>query len=196
MTELAQKIHNLRKQNKSFRQIASLLGCSRGTVAYYLGNGTKQKTIDRIAKWRQVVHPYTRKIERFCKRRQPPIIKSKTGNFRQILTSKIILFSIKNTGLKYKMNFTVQQVLDKFGPNPKCYLTGRSLDITKPRTYQFDHIIPASRGGDNSLDNLGICTREANLSKRDMTPNEFFQFCKEVISYQESLTQQVKDGLV
>lgn len=189
MTELAKKIFTLKSQGYSFRQITKKLGCSSGTVAYHLGKGTKQKTINRVKQHRLNFHPYLRKIENFCAKRGIPKVKNGNCNFRQLLTSKIIQFSIRNTRLKYKMNFTVQQVLDKFGPNPKCYLSGRLLDITRPRTYQFDHIIPASRGGDNSLDNLGLCTKEANLSKRDMTADEFYAFCKEVVKYQESLAK-------
>lgn len=79
------------------------------------------------------------------------------------------------------MNFTSQDVIDKFGEAPVCYLTGQPIDISKPRTYQFDHIIPRSRGGTNDLDNLGICTRMANLAKSSMTLDEFTNFCSLVI---------------
>ena len=60
---------------------------------------------------------------------------------------------------------------------------GEQLDITKPRDYVFDHMIPRSRGGDNSLDNLGLCTKQANMAKSDLTPEEFIQFCKKVLEY-------------
>lgn len=79
------------------------------------------------------------------------------------------------------MPITEQQVIDKFGENPKCYLTGKEIDISKPRTYQFDHKVPASRGGTNTIDNLGICSRTANLAKSDMTHDEFIEFCKTVL---------------
>ena len=78
-------------------------------------------------------------------------------------------------------NFTVDDVIKKFGKSPKCYITGESIDIQKPRTYHFDHITPRSKGGDNSIDNLGICTKKANLSKNDMTYEEFVEFCQSVV---------------
>ncbi len=81
--------------------------------------------------------------------------------------------------------FTVEDVINKFGENPKCYLTGEQLDIYQPRTYAFDHIIPASRGGLSSIDNLGLCTKQANMAKSDLTPDEFYKLCKKVIQHKE-----------
>ena len=40
----------------------------------------------------------------------------------------------------------------------------------------LDHIVPKSRGGDNSLDNLQYLTVFENLSKRDMTMIEWEEF--------------------
>ncbi len=82
-----------------------------------------------------------------------------------------------------KRTFTPQDIINKFGDNPQCYLTGKLIDIYKPRTYQFDHIIPVAKGGDNSLSNLGICTKQVNSSKTDMTPEEYIELCKEVLTH-------------
>lgn len=62
----------------------------------------------------------------------------------------------------------------------KCYLTGRNIDLTKD-DYQLDHKIPVSQGGSNSIDNLGIACPQANLSKSDMTVDEYLSLCKEVL---------------
>ena len=80
--------------------------------------------------------------------------------------------------------FTIDDVISKFGLNPRCYITGRLIDINKPKTYNFDHKIPTSRGGNNNIDNLGICTILANQAKFNMTPDELFNFCREVLEYQ------------
>lgn len=81
------------------------------------------------------------------------------------------------------MCFTLEDVIDKVGENPLCYLTGQPIDISKPSTYEFDHIIPKSRGGTNQLDNLGVCLKLANRAKDSMTPDEFLNLCKLVVSH-------------
>ena len=53
MTELASKIIELRNQGKSYNQIKEELGCSKGTIAYHLGDGQKEKTKGRMAKRRK-----------------------------------------------------------------------------------------------------------------------------------------------
>ena len=79
---------------------------------------------------------------------------------------------------------SVEDVLKKFGENPVCYLTGQSIDLSKPSTYHLDHIIPRSRGGNNSLDNLGLCTKQANQAKTNMTPDELINLCKVILQHQ------------
>lgn len=55
------------------------------------------------------------------------------------------------------------------------------INIEETRSYHFDHIVPRSRGGNNSLENLGIATKEANNAKNDMTEEEFIDLCKRVL---------------
>ena len=40
-------ILRLRSEGKSYREIQNELGCSKGTIAYHLGQGQKRKTLDR-----------------------------------------------------------------------------------------------------------------------------------------------------
>jgi DNA-binding CsgD family transcriptional regulator len=42
-----ENILSLRDQGKSYREIEKELGCSKGTIAYHLGNDQKQKTLSR-----------------------------------------------------------------------------------------------------------------------------------------------------
>ena len=49
--------------------------------------------------------------------------------------------------------------------------------------YNLDHIIPASRGGDNSLNNLGITHKVANTMKSDLTPEELIEWCKKILEF-------------
>ena len=41
-------------------------------------------------------------------------------------------------------------------------------------------VIPVSLGGENSLDNLGICCPQANSAKSDLCLEDFFSLCKEL----------------
>jgi len=51
----------------------------------------------------------------------------------------------------------------------KCQYTGRSLGKSD---YDIDHVIPKSRGGKNSWDNMVLCDKALNRKKADRTPKE------------------------
>lgn len=57
-----------------------------------------------------------------------------------------------------------------------CALTGRRLD----RFAQLDHVKPKARGGGDELANLRWVCIAANLAKRDLSDDEFFQLCADV----------------
>lgn len=178
-----QHILSLHQAGKSYSQIAKILNCSKSLVCYYCGQDQKQKTLTRQKINRQKQHPYLKKLQQFSldtSKSIPKILNKST--IKQLLKSKLEFFARQNGDTSYmKPQFTLDDVIQKFGANPTCYLTGKPIDIHKPRTYEFDHIIPRSRGGDNSLDNLGLCSKQANQSKRDMTPDEFINLCKQVL---------------
>lgn len=178
-----EQILRLRLEGKSYKQICDILKCSKSTVAYHCGDGQKTKKSQRQIKFKNNSHPYQNKVYMFTNRKQDIVIKNKLKSIiRKQLTDKISSFNRKNRIMSTP--FTVEDVINKFGENPKCYITGQSIDIYQPSTYQFDHIIPVSRGGNNSLENLGICITKANLAKNNMTPDELFAFCHQVIKYQ------------
>lgn len=83
---------------------------------------------------------------------------------------------------KQKM-FTTDEFIAKFNESPFCYITGRPIDINDTKNWNLDHIVPVSRGGDNSLENCGITCREANAAKNNMNYKEFVLFCQEVINH-------------
>ncbi len=180
-----QQILSLRAMGYSYRQISENIPCSKSLIAYYLGDGQKEKTYARVRKCKANRHPFAAKISTYCCERNynfGPNSSNGTYKYKQLLRDKIKVFSKKDN--KYmKPTFTVEDVIAKFGENPVCYLTGLPIDIYKPRTYEFDHKIPRSRGGDNSIENLGICTKQSNRAKRDMTPDEFINLCKLVVEY-------------
>lgn len=160
---MKEKILKLREEGKTYNEIKSILGCSKSTISYYCGEGQKLKNLQRGQKFRNS-NPISNKIEKFRN------FEFKVRDFQKD-------DSFKRKGLEYN----TEDVLNKFGENPKCYLTGRSIDINKPSTYHFDHIVPRKKGGTGELSNLGLTTREANFAKSDMTVNEFIELCKDVL---------------
>ena len=170
-----QKILELREKGYSYRKIQKELGCSKGTVSYHLGDNQKEAAKLRCQKRRKQIHPLARKLEFFLAIEKPKN-KRIEKNIR-LLYKKLWFFS------KGEKMITLKEVTDKFGESPKCYLTGDSIDINQPKTYHFDHIIPKSRGGTSTINNLGICTKVANLSKTDMTLDEYILHCKKVLEH-------------
>jgi len=51
----------------------------------------------------------------------------------------------------------------------KCQYTGKQLNFDETN---IDHIIPRSRGGMNTWENMVVCTKEINSLKGDKTPEE------------------------
>jgi 5-methylcytosine-specific restriction endonuclease McrA len=187
MRKLKDSILKLHQEGKNYNQIAAELNCSKGVISYHLGQGQKQKTDIRRDKYRSKCHPFVRKLDNFKQNKlSTNILYNPISNISKLLKAKLeTFFRNRKTKMYTKPEFTIDDVIQKFGPNPRCYLTGQLIDIYKPSTYEFDHIIPVSRGGNNSLDNLGICTKEANRAKNTMTHVEFVEFCKLVYQHNQ-----------
>lgn len=82
---------------------------------------------------------------------------------------------------------TYRDVLAKFGTNPRCYLTGTAIDLSRGETYEIDHIVPLSKGGTSDLCNAGLSTKMVNRAKAQMCLDEFYQLCELVLAHR-SLT--------
>jgi 5-methylcytosine-specific restriction endonuclease McrA len=175
--DLHEQVKKLKSEGKSRKEIGEITKLSKSSIKYYLDDKHREKIKQRTKKHR-INSPYTRKIERF-KRAKKYNRKKVTyiGSYQQHISKRIYSFMQTNRNEK----FTTKDVIDKIGLNPKCYLTGDIIDISKPDTYQFDHIIPVSKGGTNTLDNLNIATRDANNSKYDMLLEDYIKLCKRVL---------------
>ena len=71
-----EEILRLKQQGKSYNEIASILGCSKGTIAYHLGTGQKEKTRNRQRETRSEIKKYIQeykqnKICADCKENYP-----------------------------------------------------------------------------------------------------------------------------
>ena len=180
MTPLNKKIIALRQKQYSFRQIAEELNCSKSTVSYAL----RKKTRDKVKKKSASLPQHEKKIlnKIYCFKNAHLSDKPKAAWYinkspRQVKQS----ISVKAHRFQRAMTFNAKDVLKKFGKHFPCALTGRPIDFYKPETYEYDHIQPISRGGDNTLNNLQLLCPEANQAKGRLTDQEFIELCKEVV---------------
>lgn len=158
------EILKLRAEGKTYNEIVAITGASKSTVSYYCGEGQREKTARR----RQ------RKVE-------SDIFVKKTENFKynkKGLNNKFTRF--KGRGLA-QYDYTYNDIKKIAEENPVCYLSGRPLNYEDPQSFHFDHRIPVSQGGDNSLENLGIASQEANMAKNDMSLEYFLDLCEDVL---------------
>jgi len=184
---MKEKILELRKEGKTYNQIVGILGCSKSTVSYHCGLGQKEKTRNRSVKLR-IDNPIIQKLGSF-KIREKTVVKKKIKEDReqrcfvdivrkyQKRNGKIIDKSVKTT-------FNWIDIIEIYGYDTFCYLSGEPINLLK-RNYNFDHKIPVSRGGNNSLDNLGITHEVVNRMKTDLTPEELIEWCKKILEFNE-----------
>ena len=179
-SQLYNKIIELRKQNKSYNEIALELNCSKSTISYHLSNRSREScknNTKEIPKW---VKKLIKRIGHFKE------IKSKTsrklcGDWKMKLRSAINKFS-KRKGEMQKLGY--KDILNKYNNNyiVTDYISGDIIDITKD-DYNLDHIIPRAKGGLNTIDNLAIVTPITNKVKSDLTKEELLDFCEKILKY-------------
>ena len=182
------KILKLRAAGKSYNQIVALLGCSKSTVSYHCGNGREKARVLEQVKNRK---PICRKVSGFktrCSRANYKNLSSKVKTFK---SKSQLKGNRTNTVVNnISQNYTCQDVLNKFGPHPICYLTGKSINLDKPESYHLDHIVPTSRGGTNDLSNLQICVKEANTAKGQLFIKELYSLCEDILNYRDFLVKK------
>ena len=156
------RILELHKQGHSYNYIQQKLKVSKGTISYHCGDGVKEKTRQRLADDRNSDVFFKRVFEGWG-------LQNDKSWFRYGETRKKNLKRLR------------EYWQDEYGG--KCYLSGRELDMINGVNVELDHIIPKSKGGTNTLDNLGICTKDANQSKADMSVEEYLELCKDVLKH-------------
>lgn len=164
---MKKEILRLRSEGKSYREIQKILGCSKGTISYHCGIEQKEKTKNRLKKRRSKI-PILQRVDRFIRKK----LIDRTKDYKRRGFEAI------------KSSFTWKDVIEKFGWETTCYLTGRKINLKELDTYHFDHIIPSSKGGESTLDNLGILCKDANIAKGSLILEDFINLCHEILSHQ------------
>lgn len=182
MSKLSDNILNLRELGKSYSEIASELGCSKSLVSYHCGKGQKQKASDRRVRNRVNI-VLAQKVYRFKSERPLKGRVNSTASDSVRLGAKVLNFHKDTSKNRMKPEFTFQDILDRHGKDPSCYLTGDPLDLGNPSSFELDHIHPRSKGGSNSLSNLGLATRESNRAKHDMDLEDFLDLCEKILRH-------------
>lgn len=62
-----------------------------------------------------------------------------------------------------------------------CYICGQLIE--KREDAELDHIIPRTKGGDNTLDNLAWAHRTCNRMKHNFTLTEFLEQAKSILEH-------------
>ena len=161
----AEEMKKLRAEGLTYREISEKIGCCLHTVMIYLKPNARSNRL---------------KAARIRERAGTP------AHLRRKLQKKVKAFKsegCRNTSNPKGYRYTIDDVRDKFGETPKCYLTGRDIDWTKTGGFHFDHIKPIARGGTGTFRNLGLLCAEANFSKRDRTVKEHLDYCVEVLNH-------------
>lgn len=177
-------ILDLRSQGRTYDQISEELGCSKGTISYHLGSGQKNKQLDRNKRFRatRVFGSHLMNFRASDPRRNIETFDDATveSSYDKRLRDKANDFQ---KGSQVSDKFTYSEVVSKIGEAPVCYLSGRPIDLTNPRSFHFDHVVPRTKGGKNSLDNLGITAREANIAKSNLSVEELLELCTDILTH-------------
>jgi hypothetical protein len=166
---MKEKIIKLRNEGKTYNEIQKILGCSKSTISYHCGEGQKEKLRCRTKKLRSD-NAVLQKVDAF-----------KNGN-KKLVANKSNDFQFNKVEKKYVLTFGWKDVVEKFGWQNECYLTGDFIDLSVPDSYALDHVIPRSKGGSNTLDNMGLTTKIANQVKSDLLLHELLELCIKILT--------------
>lgn len=163
---MKEQILKLRAEGKTYNEIKKELNCSKGTIAYHCGKNQKQKSNLRTKKNR----------------------KSPKTHLNHILNTRYYNIFIRGAkknikGHREKSNFSLSDFKRHILNNPVCYISGEILDLNLNNTWQVDHIIPLSKGGKTTLDNIKPVSKKANKSKSDLLLKDFLKLCEQCLMY-------------
>jgi hypothetical protein len=177
MTELGNRIIELKKEGYSYNKIIKELNCSKSTISYYLGDNQKEKTKKRNKK--------TSSKPEFVLQKKLYVFRYRDNLGKRVL-GKVRDFQRRDGSKLFptqEINFSFDDFLLKIGNEPKCYLSGERINLYETKSYSIDHITPSSKGGKNTLENAGLISSSLNKMKSDITVEKFLEKCIQVLEY-------------
>ena len=160
------KMKELKKEGKKYTEIAKIIGCTPQAARYHLNPQVKEESRLRWAE-RAKINPLRNRLKGFCRR--------------------------NNNSSKDISN---DEFINHFSNQKTCYLTGDKININDVSTYELDHKLPPNKGGTNDINNMGLCTKEANRSKNDLAIKEYIELCKKVLIHNGYSVIDRREGLV
>lgn len=160
---LKNKILKLRESGYTYPQIQKELNCAKSTISYHLNVGVKIKSRENLKQLRKS---------------KKGIVMNKVYAFIQRKAERFILCRKKNI---YLNNISFEEVIEKIGENPVCYITGDPIDLNNPKEYSFDHYLPVCLGGKSDISNLQIVKTDANTSKNKFTMEYYLELCEKAL---------------
>lgn len=135
--------------------------CKECQKLYYIKNRARYQELKKKKSYREKMREYqiknADKINEYKRRRYRTIegnAKVRASNARRRAMKK----STCDGSVDYKF---ILHLLEK--QNYKCAISG--VDITE--SYHIDHIIPLSKGGKHTKDNIQLLSPSVNMSKKD-----------------------------
>jgi 5-methylcytosine-specific restriction endonuclease McrA len=156
--------------------------------AYYITN--KEKLLDRARKWDKANPEKAAAYSRKWKGATPEKVHESYRNYYEANKEKEIERSLKwqkehpergrlsqhrrRTRLKGKGDYTIDELKAQFEQQEGfCFYCGELLYASFNKDIHVDHMIPLSRGGSNTIENIVISCATCNLRKGTKTSEEF-----------------------
>lgn len=136
----------------------------------------KERTIERMRRWREKNKEKVVEYGREWREQNKSHISQKTKLWKRENKDKVYASILKRRSNKNFVKFTpVQRTELLERDNWSCQCCGKKVhDDNKndENKAHIDHIIPISKGGDSTPENLRVLCRTCNLSKRNKTEIE------------------------
>jgi len=172
--------------------------CPQPTLTYYCTHHKKQRSRSRSKRRRlrkrcSVCNgPVTTGVK-YCDEHRLAIDRERRRTRKRVARDKLrasnpLEYSLKQRARKLRVGW--QDLLSLLEAQQyRCAYTGELLTVG---TMHLDHVVPRSRGGNNSVSNLQWITARINRMKSDLDHGEFLRLCEEIVERWQSKQSQLR----